>query len=206
MSTNSRKAKKAAQLRQKAEQREFAARQLAEAKAKQRQRILHITEFAFGSALAIFGLVYSFLGPPWPTAPTFAPLQPSFGSPFDAPFAVSNKSILFGITDLAIECNLLELSAGMSSKISGGPGIIAARGPNKFLGASKTGTFTCPMRGVFKLDGIDAADSTLSAQISFTSKYDSPWFWESKTTSTSETFTLNTATMPRQWTPGAPLK
>jgi|HubBroStandDraft_5_1064220.scaffolds.fasta_scaffold53754_2 hypothetical protein len=210
MSTLSRKAKKAAALEKKKTERLQVVQAIEEAKRRRRARNLHIAEFAFGTLLALFLFVWTFVGPPWPTDPIFLPGSPSFGSSLDVPFSVSNKSALFSLSNLSIQCEILKLdSKGPTGAAiyAKGATFVAVSGAKNTLKPLDVGSYTCPARGIFAVDHKDAIepDRVLAAQIAFKAGYDSRLLW-GRSTSTSGIFTLNTATVPPQWTQGESLR
>jgi hypothetical protein len=208
MSRLSRKQKKAAQLLQRKEQQRLAAQAIEVEKARRRGRNLHRAEFAFGTLLAVFLFVWTFVGPPWPTEPVFEPGAPSFGSAFDVTFNGTNKSAFFGIQNLRVSCTLVcfklvgQSGAMITARKGANPNILGALGHDHLL-AGETQPFACGMRRVFNIDGKDAADSLPNVAISFMSEYDNPWlFWLSRKKVQSGTFSLNTRTTPPQWVHG----
>jgi hypothetical protein len=208
MSTLSRKQKKAAQLLLKKEQQRQAARAQEEGKARKRRRNLHIAEFLVATLMAILGLIYAVVGPPWPTEPVFEPGSPSFGSAFDVTFNGTNKSAFFGIQNLRVSCTLVcfkfsgPTGTTITSPKGSNPNILGALG-HDHLFAGETQPFACGMRRIFKVDGRDAADSLPNIAIAFRSEYDNPWLlWLVRRTVQSDTFSLNTRTMPPQWVRG----
>jgi hypothetical protein len=162
----------------------------------------------FAAVVGVLGVGYEVWGPQWMTAPTFFPGSPSFGSPFDVPFIVTNKSALFRLSNLTISCEIRFKAEGPSGsvveKVGDDFSKISARGVNKELKAAGTSWFTCPLRGIARVDGFDAADRITSAQVAFSSEYDSLLWGRSK--ARSDEFTLNTETTPPQWTAGSRLK
>ena len=168
------------------------------------------------SLVALIGLIASIdalWGPPWPINPEFSPGPPSFGSSFDIPFLVTNKSALFSFSDLKITCVLLRFKAvgstGATIAVANGLSFdtapkIAARGTNQ-IDSTDSRPYTCPLRGIMRVDNSDAADAIREAQIGFISEYNSPLWWGRRQTK-DEPFTLITTTVPHQWVRGAPLK
>jgi hypothetical protein len=164
--------------------------------------------------LGVVGGAYTIAeGPPWPTTPLFSAQVPSFGSPFDAPFDVTNKSGLFDIHNLTIHCEIISLLAKRITVTDDFKGklLIPASGPNPVLRATQTAPFTCPF--LRALDGVglgrDAADSPRKARILFVAEYDSPWKWipwVRPRWDTASDFTLDTNTQPPRWVPGIPLR
>ncbi len=178
--------------------------------APRHRRFLQIAKAIVGTPLAVVAFVYAVWEPPWPTKPTFSPSSPSFGSAIDVPFIVTNKSAWFDLSNLTIECRIMNLLAEgpTGAAVRQAPGIyttIAARGVNKSLAQTASAPFTCPFRGRIGVDVGDAADQIKRVSVAFASEYDSPFFL-GRTTSVSQTFSLDTATMPRRWVPGEPLR
>jgi hypothetical protein len=159
-----------------------------------------------GSPLAILAFVNAVWGPPWPKEPSFSPGSPSFSSALDVPFIVTNKSSLFDLSNLTIECRLLNFRAEGrdGSVIAGGNSSIAARGVNPILRHLSSGPFVCPLRGLMGAGRADAADRVVKARIQFISEYDGLVWGRARVMSS--TFSLNTSTIPPQWMPGDPLR
>jgi hypothetical protein len=163
-------------------------------------------KWAVGTPLAVmaFGLtaVINVWGPPWPTEPVFAPGLPSAGSPLDVPFAVTNKSALFAITNLQITCIAVQIdTAPLNIRFKD---IGFAVLDSSALEVTNSSPHTC----TFNRTVILAPNSRLSAaQIKFVSRYNFPWPWEKAKAKTveSDIFTLNTKTSPLQWMQGKPL-
>ena len=64
----------------------------------------------FALASIAFGVTtYAIWGPLWPIEPIFSPAPPSSAAPFDIPFTVENKSVLFSIEELSITCQIISL-------------------------------------------------------------------------------------------------
>jgi hypothetical protein len=210
MSTLRRKAKKAAALKKKEEVRLRAIQTIQEAKKRRRERNFHRGEITFATLLAIFLFVWTFLGPPWPTEPTFLPGAPSFGSSLDVPFSVSNRSALFSLTNLTIQCEILKLDTrgptGAAIRARGNMNV-AGSGVKNVLKPLDVGSYTCPLRGVFDVDHKDAVepDRIVAAEIAFKAEYNSQLFW-GRSRSESISFRLNTTTVPAQWTQGQSLR
>ena len=151
--------------------------------------------------LSFIAVVADILGwPIWPTAPIFFPGYPSSNSAFDVPFSVENRSILFPIYDLDITCGLIFVRTKHNSGFRD-LGIRLRTGPAR-LAVSETRSYTCPFNRGFTLEEGDAI--THASIGKFVSTYSWP-YWLSSARSESETFTLNTSTVPPQWTRGTPL-
>jgi hypothetical protein len=155
--------------------------------------------------LAVVVAVYTFWGPPRPTEPSFDLGFPSLGSPLDVPFSVANKSALFAINDLTIECGM-EYFQGKNRL--GGPTILREVGSSlivkgQTLRALETRSYVCPLK---KFIRIVPEPQIEKATIGFVSTYNSRWPWAGTSKSISDRFTLNATTIPPQWTRGAPLQ
>jgi hypothetical protein len=165
------------------------------------------SKWAIGTGVALLGFIASvdqIWGPPWPTRPAFSPGVPS-GSPFDVPFKVENKSAFFEFSNLTISCELLRFRAeGETGSVIQGTARIEARGTNR-LAPLQSAPYTCPLRGIMRVGGSDAADKIIYAQVVFRSEYDAPLLW-GRLQAESAVFTLNTSTAPPQWNEGRPLK
>jgi hypothetical protein len=149
--------------------------------------------------LAVLGSVYGIWGPPWPVEPTVSPGLPSLGSPFDVPFNVSNKSLLFTIDGLSLSCKLkLVQTNGLIIP----NGIVRLRGEYT-IGPGQSRPYVCPFSRAY---GGPYAENIKTAQITISSEYKSPWPVISKKLSVdSDVFTLNSKTIPPQWMTGSPM-
>ena len=161
--------------------------------------------FIVGPLLAIVAFVYAVWGPVWPTAPTFDPGFPSFSSPLDVPFNITNKSAIFPISELTILCGL-EYFEGKNQL--GGPTILREVGTSQIVtGQSlrplQTRSYVCSLKRFIRFVPEPRVEK---ATIGFVSTYNSWWPWGERSKSISDTFTLNAATVPPQWTRGAPLQ
>lgn len=176
------------------------------AEALTHQRLRKTLKVALGfaiTALGLMGTINGIWGPPWPTRPTIVPGTPSFGSPFDVPFRVTNRSAIFWLSNLEINCQFKWIRTTQAAFRNSGA---AAIGSPQALGPLESRPYTCPLRGIVSVDAVDAADQRIvEAQISFKSEYDT-FFSKRRATSESEVFTLNTATSPAQWNAGTPLR
>ena len=168
---------------------------------------------AAGFLAVLIGLlsgVYGIWGPPWPTAPSFAPGLPASGSPLDVTFNATNASVLFSVPDLFVDCEMVCLRA------SDAPPPLAlglrhvyvlARGTSH-LAPGQTRPFRCPLRGQFGLgrtgeSDADVAGRITNAQIVLHSDYFNPWtVWLSRHQALSDRFSLNSKTVPPQWVQG----
>ena len=165
---------------------------------------------AVGTPLAVVAFVYAVWGAPWPTQPSFAPGAPSFGSAFDVPFTVTNKSAWFGIHDLTITCLLANFKAigptgATIEQTHGVTSTILPRGVNSVLAPLTTSTFTCPIGNALVVDKRNAGEQLVSASLSFMADYSGRLWW-GRTQIISGVFSLDTATKPPQWAPGEPLR
>ena len=154
--------------------------------------------------LGLIATICGIWGPIWPTRPVFFPGFPSNASPFDVPFNVINKSIIFDLKNLSVSCKLISIrleSETDGSVVERRSGVISARGVGNIV-AAQSRSYSCPVnRGVIRVENPRVA----RAQIAFLSEYDSPWPLMPKVRTESEVFTLSTATNPPQWTTGTPL-
>lgn len=165
------------------------------------RRLLKIVEWTLGPPAVLFGIVasiYGVWGPIWPTVPVFSPIVPSFGSPYDIPFSVSNKSILFPVKNLQIMCHLPFFNDSRQNRWTDTR--VWATAANH-LPPSTTQSYVCPFSRNIDLGGAQIVD----ASIDFQMEYDSPWPWSGRVKNTSSIFTLSN-TQPRAWTPGIPLR
>jgi hypothetical protein len=170
-----------------------------------------VTVGFFVGLIGLVGSIYGMWGPPWPTEPEFALASPSFGSSFDVPFSVLNKSALFALDNLSISCVLLRLRAGgPGAQVSTAEGLsfdqapkILARGTN-LIPAGGSRPYVCPLRGFVRVGDKDAADVVQEAQIGFLMEYDAR-LWRGRKQTREGPFTLETKTIPPQWVKGAPL-
>jgi hypothetical protein len=131
----------------------------------------------------------------------------TLGSPFDVTFNGTNKSGVFGLSNLRVSCELVCFKfqgRSGSAMISPKPSklIVPAIGPDH-LPADQTMPFICNLRGAIAVDKVDAANGLPTIAISFTSEYDNPWWlWFRRKAVQSETFSLNTRAVPPQWVRG----
>jgi hypothetical protein len=166
------------------------------------QRLRLISRWLLGTAIATIGFVGSIVGiwgPVWPTDPSFLPGLPSSGSPLDVPFTVTNKSALFRADQLEISCGLHAIKTRGGSSFVGFS--IGASGSNA-LQAGESRPYTCPFSQVFQLRD----DQISEAKIEFWGRYASVVPRRDGQTFSSGVFTLNSHTVPPQWTMGEPLK
>jgi hypothetical protein len=154
-----------------------------------------------GTPLAVLVAIYTFWGPPWPTAPTFDPGFPSFGSPLDVPFNVTNKSAIFSITDLTILCGVEDFLGTGNIRLNNVGASEAVKG--QALRPLETKSYVCPLK---KLILISPEPKIEKATIGFVSTYRSPWPLGGTSKSISDRFTLNATTVPPQWMRGTPLQ
>ncbi|WP_156446955.1 hypothetical protein [Bradyrhizobium yuanmingense] len=140
-------------------------------------------------------------GPPWPVAPVFVPGFPSSGHAFDVPFTVTNKSALFSLRHLEILCGFEKVKTDAKSGVQ--QLSITASDGKATLGPLESTSYTCPVKRMFSFAG---ATKFEEATISFLTKYDSHLPWGDRTQSQSDFFTLNTNTVPPQWTIGKPIR
>jgi hypothetical protein len=161
---------------------------------------------ACGVVLGLVASIAGLWGPFWPTEPIFSPGCPSNSSPFDVPFTVSNKSIIFPINDMTITCIIDNVKFTVFSKngsISEYNNINTEVLIGNYIKANDFSSYTCPL---FKIITIKPDPILKYAQIDFLSEYDSPWPWRKRTQSKSGPWTLDTSTSPPQWTHGTPLQ
>jgi hypothetical protein len=167
------------------------------------RRLWRASKWFLGVAAAVIGLVASVAGlwgPIWPTEPIFSSAFPSSGLPLEVPFAVANKSVIFPIRDLNIRCGLISVRTAKNNAV--GKIAVAGFGGN-ILNPRESRTFTCAFHQVFLLS---PDDNLISAQVQFISEYKSRLPWKKTTQSESDVFSLNTRTIPPQWTVGTPLQ
>lgn len=164
------------------------------------------TKWTLGAGVAVIGLVASIAGiwgPVWPTDPVFSPNAPSFASPLDVSFVIQNKSILFTVNNPKLSCRIFSFhtednrvnidGGGLRVQVTDAPSATKIK-PEGFA------SYVCPINQL-KFPGTTIKD----AKLSFIVEYDSivP---QHRTTTESQVFTLNTSTVPAQWTPGEPLR
>jgi hypothetical protein len=185
-------------------------RNLLEPQMPTHRRLWRVIKWVLGGTISLLGLlgtIYGLWGPPWPTEPSYAPGVPSFSSPFDVPFIVTNKSALFTITNLQISCQLddvvVSFPTAPNNMISDSKSTISA---SNILAPLETRSYTCPIRGFSMSGPMSVADAKIRrATVSFVSTYNKRIF-SGLTSSKSDVFTLNTRTSPPQWTVGQPLR
>jgi hypothetical protein len=164
--------------------------------------------------IALLSGIYQLGGSaPWPTDPVFFPGQPSFVAAFEVPFVVENKSAFFWIKNLKITCVIPKAFArsplgsaigfeNMEAEAIGLPGSLAPTLSSR----AATGMYACPLRRLGNIDGRDAVEQMVSAEISFRTEYDGRWWWQKpRIVSEDGPFTLVTTTMPHRWMRGRPL-
>jgi hypothetical protein len=174
------------------------------------RRVRRIGGWLLGTPLAAVGFVYAVWGPVWPLPLEFAPGEPSFGSAFDVPFTVSNKSALFGFSNVSIACELRNFKAvgPTGSAITQSPtatGTVAPQGTNPTIARLTTTTFTCPIGRAFMIDNRNAGEQLVSASISFVVEYDARLWWGRAKVKIGP-FSFDPRTVPGRWVPGEPLK
>jgi hypothetical protein len=146
-------------------------------------------------------------GPFWPVEPAFAPGIASFSAPFDVPFTVTNKSAFFPILNLNITCYLNDvvLSAPTVTGFRISDTSVRVLATNT-LQPLETRWYTCPFRNFGQSGPVNIGDAKIEwAEISFISGYDNR-ILNGRTSSKSDTFTLNTRTSPPRWMIGKPLQ
>jgi hypothetical protein len=148
--------------------------------------------------LSIAANVVQIWGPFWPTSPDFSPVSLSFGSSFDVPFVVTNRSVIYGLNNLKLACDLISVRTDRNINITNINVAIAES--SNYLPPQGTSSYTCPFNKTITVIG-----NLTEAAIKFTSEYDSRLWW-GKTKTSSEVFTLNTHTVPAQWMRGVPLR
>ena len=172
------------------------------------RRLWLASKWVAGTVMTLLGLgatVVALWGPFWPTAPIFSPGYPSNSSPFDVPFTVYNKSIIFPINDVTITCSVENVKFTVFSKegsISEFNDITTKVLERNYIKANDSSSYTCPL---FKIIIIKPDPILKYAKIEFLSEYDSPWPWRKRTQSKSGPWTLDTSTAPPQWIHGTPL-
>jgi hypothetical protein len=163
-----------------------------------------------GAASAIYQLGGS---APWPTEPVFSPGQSSFVAAFEVPFVVENKSAFFWIKNLKITCLIpkafarspLGSAMGFENIEAEAVGLPRSLAPTLSSGGA-TGIYACPLRRLGNVDGRDAVEQMISAEISFRTEYDGRWWWQKpRIVSEDGPFTLVTTTVPHRWMRGRPL-
>src|SRR4029077_15242682 len=102
------------------------------------------------------------------------PGYPSNSSPFDVPFTVSNKSIVFPINNMTITCISGDVKFTVFRKdgpISKYNNINTPVLVDNFIKANDSSSYTCPL---FKIIIIKPDPILKYAKIEFLSEYDSP--------------------------------
>jgi hypothetical protein len=176
-----------------------------------------VASWLIGS-LAVAASIVGIWGPPWPTSPEFSPGAPSFALSLDVPFVVTNRSTIFGIHNLTIECHVISAHLKPSEKSLQNATIGIESNPydpqhplaRNNVEANSASSYACPMTGG-PIGGFGPTpefpnDKLSEATIDFLTEYDSRWPWGGRTQSTSGVFTLNIRTNPPQWTQGVPLR
>jgi hypothetical protein len=168
--------------------------------------------------LGVIASIYGIWGPIWPTAPEFSPGAPSFSLALDVPFNVANKSSLFEIRNLTIECHVIFARLSVSHKslrnvtigIEGRPYDSKQPLTRNNIKAGGVSSYVCPMSGG-PIAGFGPTpefpdDKLETATIEFLSEYDVRLPWRGRAQTSSGVFTLNPKTNPPQWTQGVPLR
>lgn len=158
------------------------------------------------TVLGVLSSLYtSFAGPPWPTEPAFSASNSST-SPFDLPFLVTNKSGVFGISNLKIVCDVLDAEfKSASSDVRMTSTYVTSSNVNSTIERLASRPYKCPLRKIVAIDDQDAVDLVVKATVRFSSEYDS-LIPGRRTVSTSEPFTLNFDGTLKQWVQGEPLR
>jgi hypothetical protein len=160
-----------------------------------------------GPALGVVVAIYTFWGPPWPTAPVFlATVGASASSPLDVPFVIKNESGFFALEGIQLTCKALMVS---SVDPSGKPlvGVWNSTferriaGAINYIGPTKSAPYTCPMQGIIPSDA-----KVTNAAIVVTMQYESSWRWPNRIYTAAEGFTFNPHSDPPQWIIGLPLR
>jgi hypothetical protein len=140
----------------------------------------------FGFVVVLVGLIggaYTMWGPPWPTEPGLVPGAPSFGSPLDVPFTVTNKSSVFSIKNLHISCHGYEIKVvppNFGSPAPGGgtlggwaiEGFTFSVPGNADLMPGETRPYTCVFNSVMRGVSNQTGYRIVEADIAFVSEYD----------------------------------
>ena len=185
----------------------------AESPVRMHRRLWMAAQVTAGFLVVLIGLligVYANWGPPWPTAPSFAPGLPASGSPLDVTFNGTNTSVLFSVPDLFVNCEMVCLRAS-DSRPPLALGLrhvyVLARGTSH-LAPGQTMPFRCRLRAQFGLgrpgeSDADAFNRITNAQIVLHG--DNFNFWTlflSRHEALSGRFSLNTKAVPPQWVQG----
>jgi hypothetical protein len=170
-----------------------------------RSNLFWATRWGILFVVGLAGLIASVVqiwGPFWPIEPAFAPGMPSSGFALDIPFTVSNKSALFSIKRLNINCGLHSVTTANGGRFENF-GVSALGG--QAIAPAESRPYSCPLTTMIL--GLSNEKIT-EGVIEFSSEYDSPWPWpwNKRKRSSSGLFTLNTKTIPPQWMSGVPLQ
>ena|GEM_PF-4860984 len=166
-----------------------------------------VVAFVALSIGVISGLSDILGGPLWPTPPTFSPGLPSSGSPLAVPFDVTNKSSLFDIQNLKIDCGLIgriENDVGGVIVFGKGdrPAFITISDAFNWLPAGATRSYTCPFAAPWMINGMTHPKIQF-LQMTLRSNFDPHWWVKGPIDAI---FALDTLTSPPQWKGGSPLK
>jgi hypothetical protein len=124
------------------------------------------------------------------------------GSPFDIPFVVENKSALFSLRELSIQCVLLNAATTLNNRFV--DVAISGVGTTNEIGPMQSRPYTCPFNRLIQLP---PADTIATAQIQFESQHESRLpFRSTAATATSDVFTWSAQTSPPHWVVGIPLE
>jgi hypothetical protein len=158
----------------------------AQPQARMHRVLWRAVKAVFGFVVVLVGLIggaYTMWGPPWPTEPSFVPGAPSFGSPLDVPFTVTNKSSVFSIKNLHISCHGYEIKVvppNFGSPAPGG-GTLGGRAIEGFtfsvpgnadLMPGETRPYTCVFNSVMRGVSNQTGYRIVEADIAFVSEYD----------------------------------
>jgi hypothetical protein len=158
----------------------------AQPQARMHRVLWRAVKAVFGFVVVLVGLIggaYTMWGPPWPTEPSFVPGAPSFGSPLDVPFTVTNKSSVFSIKNLHISCHGYEIKVvppNFGSPAPGGgtlggwaiEGFTFSVPGNADLMPGETRPYTCVFNSVMRGVSNQTGYRIVEADIAFVSEYD----------------------------------
>ena len=99
-------------------------------------------------ALSVTSNIVTLWGPFWPTEPVFSLSYPSSGSPFEIPFYITNRSVIFPIHDIELSCYLKHITTNNNNIINNSFVKIQPRIP-QVLEPEASDPYKCPLNSAF---------------------------------------------------------
>lgn len=155
-----------------------------------------------GVSLLLYG-AWEIWAATWPE-PSFSVGAPSYGSPFDISFDVTNTSRFIDMREMVINCKLIDPT--ISTKYVENlhiQGTTLGTGDASTLKAASVRSYPCPF-GLTIGRMLNSDYVVLSGRIQFVVNY-SILYGLISLTYQSDEFSLDTNTIPPRWTPGTPM-